>query len=39
MSIRSSRELENTRWKLLLLEDRLVELNTEPARRISRRGN
>ena len=30
MSIRSSRELENTRKKLQLLEDRLDELNAEP---------
>ena len=30
MSIQSSRELENTRRKLQLLEDRLDELNAEP---------
>ncbi len=30
MSIQSHRQLENTRKKLKLLEDRLRELNTEP---------
>ncbi len=37
MSIQSTRQLENTRAKLKLLEDRLRELNDEPVANVRTR--